>query len=130
MSLVIHQRFWDFLPTVCELAGVQPSRTDLSGISYLPTLLGRGNQKAHETLYWEFNEGEGPIQAIRVGNMKAVKFLDKPIEIYDLSKDLSETKNLAADQPKEAVRLLKILESTRTHSDEFPLTRRTNHGRL
>lgn len=122
--------FWDFLPTVCELVGIEPTRTDLSGTSYLPSLLGKGKQKAHEPLYWEFNEGDGPIQAIRVGKMKAVKFLDKPIEIYDLSTDLSETNNLTADRPKEAARLLKVLESTRTQSDEFPLTRRKNHGRL
>ncbi|WP_420150715.1 arylsulfatase, partial [Spirosoma sp.] len=32
--------FWDFLPTVCELAGIKPT-AKIDGVSYLPTLLGK-----------------------------------------------------------------------------------------
>ena len=122
--------FWDFLPTACEVAGVQPTETDLNGISYLPTLLGEGSQKKHEVLYWEFNEGPGPIQAVRVGDMKGVKYMGKPMELYDLSSDLSEQNNLAKSKSKEAKRIEAILDGTRTHSDEFPLTKRKSHRRL
>jgi arylsulfatase A-like enzyme len=122
--------FWDFLPTACELAGIKPSDRSIDGISYLPTLFGKGKQKEHDVLYWELNEGEGPIQAVRVGDMKAVKYMGKSIELYDLSNDISETNNLAESSQKEAARLEKILAGTRTHSEEFPLTRRKNHGKL
>ena len=65
--------FWDFLPTVCELAGLQPEAVT-TGVSYLPTLLGdKGSQQEHDYLYWEFNEAEGPIQAVRSGDWKIVK---------------------------------------------------------
>jgi arylsulfatase A-like enzyme len=40
--------FWDFLPTVCELAGIQP-KAETTGISYLPTLIGdKENQENHD----------------------------------------------------------------------------------
>jgi len=62
--------FWDFLPTACELAGVEiPVITD--GISYLPALEGRP-QPEHDYLYWEFHE-LGKKQAVRKGNWKAVR---------------------------------------------------------
>jgi len=46
--------FQDFLPTACELAGINyPGNID--GISYLPALTGK-EQPVHEYLYWEFHE--------------------------------------------------------------------------
>src|SRR5205085_8869768 len=47
--------FWDFLPTAADLAGAK-APDGLDGISVAPTLLGRGEQKQHEALYWEFHE--------------------------------------------------------------------------
>lgn len=49
--------FWDMMPTFAELTGTtRDIQTD--GISFLPTLLGKGKQKEHEYLYWEFHEKE------------------------------------------------------------------------
>ena len=62
--------FWDFMPTVCELAGIEtPDITD--GISYLPAMLGQPQQK-HDHLYFEFHE-QGGKQAVikRIGNLFA-----------------------------------------------------------
>src|SRR5262249_23755176 len=87
--------FWDVLPTLVELAGGQP-RQGLDGISIVPTLLGKGEQKQHEYLYWEFHEG-GFKQGIRMGDWKAVcEKQGGPLELYDLGKDLSETMDVAA----------------------------------
>ena len=117
--------FWDFLPTACELAGLQPTDT-IDGISYLPTLLGQNNkQQKHDYLYWEFNEREGPIQAVRKDNWKAVKFQNKPIEIYDLSNDIGETNNVAKAFPDKAIELLSLINNSRTEHPEFPLVRKT-----
>ncbi|MFC4222045.1 arylsulfatase [Flagellimonas marina] len=111
--------FWDFFPTACELAGVEPSiQTD--GISYLPTLLG-GKQPKHDYLYWEINVHEGPIQAVRKGQWKAVKFYDKPIELYNLNKDIGEKNNIAESNPKKARQLMKLIESARTDNPAFKL---------
>ena len=117
--------FWDFLPTACDLAGIKP--TDMvDGISYLPTLLGHDvKQQKHDYLYWEFNEKEGPIQAIRKENWKGVKFKEKPIEIYDLSQDVSEKNNLAEQNPEKAKELLHLINNARTEHPEFPLVKKT-----
>ncbi|WP_158856497.1 arylsulfatase [Lunatibacter salilacus] len=113
--------FWDFLPTVCELAGLQPEAVS-TGISYLPTLLGdKGSQQEHDYLYWEFNEAEGPIQAVRSGEWKIVKKFESSVELYDLEKDPLESKNLAANFPQVLHKLTGMLDNARTEHDEFPL---------
>ena len=117
--------FWDFLPTACELAGIQPT-DEVDGISYLPTLLGQDKkQQKHDYLYWEFNERRGPIQAVRKDNWKAVKFMNKPVEIYDLSQDVGEKNNLADQYPEKAKELLHFINNTRTEHPEFPLVKKT-----
>ncbi|MFV1967798.1 MAG: arylsulfatase, partial [Pirellulaceae bacterium] len=45
--------FWDVMPTIAEVTGCEPPE-GIDGISFLPTLLGRSDQKKHEFLYWEF----------------------------------------------------------------------------
>lgn len=117
--------FWDFLPTACELAGVEPT-DKIDGISYLPTLLGQNEkQKNHDYLYWEFNERAGPIQALRKDNWKAVKFKEKPIEIYDLNRDIEEKNNLAKQYPKKAEEFQNLINNSRTEHPEFPLIKKS-----
>lgn len=93
---------WDILPTVCELAGVEVPG-DIDGVSMVPTLLGEGEQPAHDYLYWEFYE-RGGKKAARWGNWKALqeginKDPNAPIAIFDLSSDIREEKDLAAERP-------------------------------
>ncbi len=114
--------FWDFLPTVCDIAGIKPTDSNIDGISYLPTLLGKDKkQKKHAYLYWEFNENKGPIQAIRKENWKAVKYLNKPIELYNLSGDIGEENNVASTNPLIINEMSKILKEARTENTNFPL---------
>lgn len=94
--------FWDVYPTLSEIAGVEPAG-EMDGISFLPTLTGEGSQKEHEYLYWEFYEKEGR-QAIRQNNWKAIRYNivkdpESLPELYDLSNDPGETKNLASEFP-------------------------------
>lgn len=44
----------DFMPTMCELIGI-PVPANIDGLSYLPTLTGKGEQKQHDYLYFEFH---------------------------------------------------------------------------
>ncbi len=119
--------FWDFLPTACEVAKIQPNSTTLDGISYLPVLLGKTEQqKEHDYLYWEFNEGtNGPKQALRQGDWKLVKFFEKPSELYNLSKDIEETQNLAADYPEQVQKLEALLAQARTETPDYKLEKLT-----
>ena len=90
--------FQDMMPTFAELAGVKSPPCD--GISMAPILSNRpGSQKKHDHLYWEFPIRKG-LQAVVKGKWKGVrkdvkKKPDGPIELYDLSADISEKNNIA-----------------------------------
>jgi arylsulfatase A len=119
--------FWDFLPTACEVAGVQlPGETD--GISYVPTLLGKGEQKKHDYLYWEFYE-RGGKQAVRQGDWKAVRLdieqnPDAPLELYHLPSDIGETKDVAAEHPEIVARMRQLMREAHTDTDDFTIVER------
>jgi arylsulfatase A-like enzyme len=114
--------FWDVFPTFADIAGIEVSE-DLDGISFLPTLTKEGDQKEHNYLYWEFHE-RGGRQAIRKGDWKAVKYEvlknpDKQLELYDLSKDISESNNVAAEHPEIVAEMETLFSGARTHSEIF-----------
>ncbi len=93
---------YDLMATLADLTGVPAPPND--GISFLPTLLGNDkNQQQHEFLYFEYPE-KGGQRAIRYGNWKGVKTGLKnnpaaPWQLFDLSKDPSETTDLASNHP-------------------------------
>ena len=114
--------FWDIMPTLAEISGAElPENTD--GISFLPTLLGKGKQKEHEYLFWEFHE-QGGKMAVRTGNWKAVKLnINKTpqgeTELYDLSSDIGETKNVASSNPDIVRKIEEIMKEAHQTSDNF-----------
>ena len=104
--------FQDILPTFAEIAGVTPPQTD--GISMLPTLTGKGEQKKHPHLFWEFYEGGGK-KAVLKGKWKGIRLNtfkkpDGPIELYDITKDLSEQTNVAAGHPDIVADMARIMK--------------------
>jgi len=112
--------FWDFLPTVAELAGVKPP-AGIDGLSMLPALLGKKQTNQHEFLYWEFHE-KGSKQAVRTGDWKAVRLAPgAPLELYDLKTDPGETNNVAGSQPKIVAKVEAYLKTARTESEHWPL---------
>ena len=57
-------------------------------------------QKRHDFMYWELGSEKRLRQAVRRGAWKAVRENPgKPLELFDLSKDIGETKNVAAVHP-------------------------------
>jgi hypothetical protein len=104
---------WDWLPTFAELAGL-PAPAASDGVSLLPSLSGRGTQRAG-TIYLEyFQPGKTPdfadFSPVHRGRKRAqmqniyldghmgvrydVKSPDDDFEIYDLAKDPQEAHNL------------------------------------
>ncbi|MEM7015336.1 MAG: arylsulfatase [Verrucomicrobiota bacterium] len=87
--------FWDWMPTACELSGAE-TPPGIDGISFAPTLRGEEQKETHDHLYWRYSKKE----AIRRGNWKGVRIApDKPLELYDLAKDIGEQNDVAADNP-------------------------------
>jgi arylsulfatase A len=120
--------FQDILPTLADLTGL-PTPAGIDGVSFLPTLLQKGTQREHDSLYWEFHELKGRV-AVRKGNWKAVRYHvavdpNSPLELYDLSKDPSEKTNVAAQYPERVAELDELIKNSRTVSPiakfNFPL---------
>jgi arylsulfatase A len=114
--------FWDFLPTACALAGTKPP-TAIDGISYFPTLLGQ-KQVAHPYLYWEINESTTRAQAVRAGRWKAVKKYHPQrtsLELYDLSTDLGENRDVAALFPDIVRQMETYLRAAHQDDPKWPL---------
>jgi arylsulfatase A-like enzyme len=120
--------FWDFLPTACDIAGITPSDKTVDGISFLPALLGNNDKhKQHDYLYWEFNESKGPVQMIRQGDWKLMKYvLQNKIELYNVVTDVSEKTDVSTQYPEKCEKLLDLLSKARIDHPQFPLTKRSN----
>jgi len=94
--------FHDMMATFADLAGAKAPKND--GISIVPTLLGRGDQQAHEYLFW----GGGRSTAVRMGKWKAVRSRKGSWRLYDLSKDIGEKNDVAADNADIVKKIEKI----------------------
>lgn len=108
--------FQDMMPTFAELAGVACPKND--GLSLLPTLLGKGKQAKHDHLYWEFYE-QGGKQAVLKGKWKGIRLNthrkpDGPIALYDVTKDIEERKNVAAQHPDIVSDMARIMKEAHT----------------
>jgi len=112
--------FSDFLPTAADLAGAK-TPAGLDGLSFAPSLMGKPSaQKAHTFLYWEFHE-RGFHQAVRMGHWKGIRHdPKKPLELYDLSADLSETTDVALQHPAVVKQIEAYLATARTVSPYWP----------
>ena len=113
--------FEDWMPTLAELSGgTADKRSD--GISFAATLRGE-QQAARPFLYREF-AGYGGWQAVWIDNQKLVRknmHKSPKLELYDLSKDPTESSDLAKKLPGQVARMMKIADREHTPSDVFPL---------
>ncbi len=116
--------FWDFLPTVAELAGAQlPEGFQADGLSLVSFLKG-GPAPKRECFYWELHE-KSSIQAVRFGDWKAVRNgPSAAIELYDLGADSGETKDLAAEKPDIVARAEALMRSERHEDPNWPMVER------
>ena len=115
--------FYDLLPTLCDLAKLGPPK-NTDGISLLPTLLGKGKQRKHEFLFWDFN-GYGGQQAVRMGDWKGLRRNlqrgNTRLELYNLANDIGEQNNVAAQHPDIVKRIETILREQHQPSALFPM---------
>ena len=109
-------QFTDLMPTFAELAGVEAPEND--GISFVPTLLGK-KQEEHEFLYWEFPGAKGWL-AVRQGPwkglVKQVKKGSNDMELYNLTEDPRESKNVAAEHPEIVQEFWEIIRKSHEES--------------
>ena len=115
--------FQDVLPTVAELAGATVT-AECDGLSLLPTLLGKGEQRQHSFLYWAFDEQGGktavlkwPWKLIHLntgGHSKksgAAKISPLEVQLFNLDDDAGASKNVATAHPALVAGLQKDMNS-------------------
>ena len=113
---------WDFLPTAAEWAGTRPP-SKVEGISMVSALTGRGRQRDHEYLYWEFKSGWGGeyVQAIRRGKWKLLRIFtkegDPQLRLHNLETDVGEYENVAQKHPDIVEHLSALIKEARTEPE-------------
>ena len=109
---------WDIFPTICDLSGAEYP-VGLDGISILPSITGKGRQKNHEYLYWEYPERRGQ-QAVRSGNWKALRDSTRDgnmkVKLFNLESDITEENDLSGQFPD----IVKEMEQIMVREHEKP----------
>ncbi len=95
----------DLVPTVLEVTGgKRPEQPPAPGLSLVPLFINDGTL-VRDSLWWLHENN----RALRAGNWKLVAAgKDSPWELYDLTTDRSEEKNLAKEQPEKVRELAAI----------------------
>jgi arylsulfatase A-like enzyme len=98
----------DVFPTALAAAGARRDARlpPLDGVDLVPFLSGKNTSPPHARLLWRMDGGEA--FAVREGNWKWVRTYSNPPELYDLAKDIGESKNLAPQHPEIATRLAAV----------------------
>lgn len=110
----------DLFPSFLEMAALPPRpEAHRDGVSFVPLLTG-GRRNKDRVFFWH-NPAPRPSStadlfssAIRAGDLKLIEFpVEKRVELYDLSKDVGESRDLTRERPKDAARLLGQLQEWR-----------------
>ncbi len=107
----------DIFATAAAIASAEKPE-QVEGVNLIPYLTGEDDSRPHETLFWR----QGGKTAIRHGNWKLLRMGGKKKagtagwELYDLSKDVSETDNLVKDHPD---LLEQLIERWQTMNNEM-----------
>jgi arylsulfatase A-like enzyme len=96
----------DILPTALDALEHLPAENSFDGKSLLPLLTDR-TKTHHDTLYW--SKGPEDEWAVRRGNWK-LHWKKGTLELVELGKDISETRNLAADHPAKVKELRRAFD--------------------
>ncbi len=91
----------DVLPTVAAITGATLPEEKIDGHNILPLLTAEAGAKSpHDAYFYQ-------AKAVRMGEWK---YMSQGKQLFNLAKDISETKNVAADHPEIAKKLSERLQ--------------------
>ena len=94
---------YDFYPTFVDLSGGKPPLNQtIDGLSLRPLLSDPHARLDRDALHWHYPHyhHDRPASSIRERDWKLIEYLDGTgdVELYQISKDIGETKNLATEK--------------------------------
>jgi arylsulfatase A-like enzyme len=113
----------DLFPTLLAAAGLQPNpQTPLDGEDLTPLLHRTGTLKRDALFFhypnYAFHQSNRLGSAIRQAEYKLVEnFDDGSLELFNLSQDIGETRNLAGQMPERAAEMARRLRAWRQEVD-------------
>ena len=101
---------FDLTHSILNLAQAKVPANRLDGLDIVNHITARKPDFAR-TLFWRGKRGERIWSAVREGDLKYVRKVEGQTQewLFDLSKDLAEKNNLSSAQPKELIRMKKLL---------------------
>lgn len=111
----------DFFPTFCQIAHVTPPAVAFDGVDMSRAFLGEPQVRT-KPIFWRYDRdirpGDihdvSPVLAMREGNWKLFANADgSQPELYNMTKNIEESDNLAAQEPERVHKMLKALETWR-----------------
>ena len=109
---------YDILPTICELAGIETWPEAVEGGSLIPALYQKSDiRRSRDALHfhwphYQHGKKSKPASTIITGDYKLHYWWETgDIQLFNLSKDLAETTDLAKSHPEKAASLKKELFS-------------------
>jgi arylsulfatase A-like enzyme len=105
----------DFFPTIMDYATNSSAAAAIDGRN-LKSIIETSNGGQERPLFWHYphysNQGGNPSSAVRLGDFKLIHDLElDAYELYNLKKDIGETKNLAASLPEKTAMLKALLNN-------------------
>jgi len=88
----------DIFATAAAYANISPKKS-LDGVNIVPYLTGRKKGNPHDYLFWR--QFDKKTIAVRSGNYKYVGKRDERLELFDLTKDISEELPIEKDNSKQ-----------------------------
>ncbi|VTS06102.1 sulfatase [Tuwongella immobilis] len=124
----------DLFATISDLTGIAPKTGPLAvdGITLRPILSDAKATLPERSLYWHYphyaNQGSRPGSAIRKGDWKLIEFAEQGRrELFNVAKDVSESRNLALDDPARVEAMAAELEAWRKSANVQRNTRNPNY---
>ncbi len=103
---------YDFLPTFVEMGGgdIDKLAPSVDGVSLLPLFHGENSSKwadRHLFFHYPHHRNSTPHSAVVQGDFKFLRFYERPFSgyLYDLDRNIGESKNIASVQPEIAEKL-------------------------
>ena len=108
----------DYYRTILSIAGLEGDRDynrTVDGINLVPVLRHPASESERTALFFHYPHyyaTTSPVSAVRVGDWKLLRYYeDASVELYNLSDDIGERRDLAGEQPDTAAALLHRLDA-------------------